>query len=194
MPRNVVVVCCMVRKDSASIVGAYNKGRPSSYSLNRRCRRRTAIVIVRGLEDFHGWVSMDVNPADEPSRRWEPKHRRKETPPAAHEHVTTSCIPQTPCTWSRGEFLFLHLCSGPRRPGDICEHVERRGLESGLVIHTVALDPVVHTGLDLFDCALRGSLRKEVAGRRIMGAQAGPPCSTVSCARYLVLPGGGLGP
>ena len=56
-------------EDSASTVGAYNKGRSSSYSLNLRCRRRTAIVIAGGLEDFHGWLSTDVNPADEPSRR-----------------------------------------------------------------------------------------------------------------------------
>jgi hypothetical protein len=181
-------------EDSASTVGAFNKGRSSSYRLNRRCRRRAAIVLAGGLEDFHGWLSTDVNPADEPSRRWEPLHRRKSSPLPSHNNAAVTGIPQTPCTWSRGEFLFLHLCSGPRRPGDICEHVERRGLESGLVIQTVALDPVVHTGLDLLDGALRESLRKQASVQRIMGAHAGPPCSTVSRARHRALPGGGPRP
>ncbi|CAE7195342.1 unnamed protein product [Symbiodinium microadriaticum] len=58
--------------DSAACVGCFTKGRSSSRALNQRCQRMCAIGVAGGHEVFYPWVPSKENPADEPSRRWEP--------------------------------------------------------------------------------------------------------------------------
>lgn len=58
--------------DSAATVGGLTKGRSSSHALNERCRRVASCTLAGGHEVFYPWVPSKENPADEPSRRYEP--------------------------------------------------------------------------------------------------------------------------
>ena len=62
--------------DSAALAGALNKGRSPSRQFNLKIRRHSAVVLAGGLKGFYPWVSSDENPADFPSRWWEPWWRR----------------------------------------------------------------------------------------------------------------------
>lgn len=61
-----VLVLC----DSQVVVGAVTKGRSSSQLLLRRLRYLSSLVLASGLRLSLRWVPTDLNPADEPSRRF----------------------------------------------------------------------------------------------------------------------------
>ena len=67
--------------DSAALAGALNKGRSPSRQFNHRIRRHSAVVLAGGLEGFYPWVESAKNPADIPSRWWEPWWRRSAVKP-----------------------------------------------------------------------------------------------------------------
>ena len=54
--------------DSSSLLGAFAKGRSSSYLLNGMCRGLAALESVAEVRSFFAWVRTNLNPADEPSR------------------------------------------------------------------------------------------------------------------------------
>eukprot|EP00971_Amphidinium_carterae_P289191 5742148-Amphidinium_carterae.1 len=56
--------------DSATVAGAFSKGRSSSFWINIYCRRVAAVQLSYDLFPFFPWVSTHVNPADEPSSRF----------------------------------------------------------------------------------------------------------------------------
>jgi hypothetical protein len=56
--------------DSMVVVGAVAKGRSSSPDLLRRLRFVSCVGLAAGLALSVRWVPTDLNPADEPSRRW----------------------------------------------------------------------------------------------------------------------------
>eukprot|EP00438_Fugacium_kawagutii_P024621 Skav207650 [mRNA] locus=scaffold2758:77333:83766:+ [translate_table: standard] len=59
--------------DSQVVLGVVVKGRSSSRQLNRLLRRLAALLVAGGGGVVVGWVESHLNPADEPSRRHEPK-------------------------------------------------------------------------------------------------------------------------
>ena len=63
--------------DSTVVIGAVRKGRSSSRPLLRRLRALSAWVMGGGLRLELGWVPSAYNPADEPSRRFQPSHSER---------------------------------------------------------------------------------------------------------------------
>ena len=61
-----------VLSDSTVVIGAVRKGRSSSRPLLRRLRALSAWVMGAGLQLDLDWVPTEFNPADEPSRRFQP--------------------------------------------------------------------------------------------------------------------------
>ncbi|CAE8604573.1 unnamed protein product, partial [Polarella glacialis] len=102
--------------DSACVIGAFCKGRSASRRLNGKCRKHGAIVLAGKLEGFYPWVPSADNPADRPSRIYEPD----KTPHHKAQPDTDDVFLQLPpglADWAGTERVFLHFCSGPRRPG-----------------------------------------------------------------------------
>jgi ribonuclease HI len=60
----------LVLSDSQVVVGAVMKGRSSSPQLLRRLRALSALVLAGGVRLSVRWVRSELNPADEPSRRF----------------------------------------------------------------------------------------------------------------------------
>jgi hypothetical protein len=60
----------LILSDSQVVVGAVTKGRSSSQPLLRRLRFLAALVLASGLRLTLRWLASELNPADEPSRRF----------------------------------------------------------------------------------------------------------------------------
>ncbi|MDA8582911.1 hypothetical protein N9L68_01735 [bacterium] len=60
--------CLVFLSDSAVAVGAWLKGRSSSWSINRLLRRRAALEIVGNVVTRTRWVPTDMQPGDRLSR------------------------------------------------------------------------------------------------------------------------------
>ena len=139
--------------DSAACAGCFTKGRSSSRALNKRCRRMCSICIAGGHEVFYPWVPSEENPADEPSRRWEPtqhgavaQRSGAEQPPPSSE-LDLSRVGW----WPQDARFFLHLCSGPRREGDLCYWIEHLGASHEINIVAIHVDPLANsTATDFF--------------------------------------------
>ena len=58
--------------DSQVCLSVLTKGRSSSRRLNRLLRRIAALCVALDLLPLWAWVESRLNPADEPSRRYEP--------------------------------------------------------------------------------------------------------------------------
>ncbi len=58
--------------DSAVVEGVLRKGRSSAWPLAKIARRITALLLTSGLRLNVDWISTDINPADGPSRNFEP--------------------------------------------------------------------------------------------------------------------------
>jgi hypothetical protein len=56
--------------DSQVAVGCLTKGRSSSHILLRRLRTISSLLLSSGLRLFCRWIPTEINPADEPSRRF----------------------------------------------------------------------------------------------------------------------------
>ena len=97
----------------------------------------------------------------------------------------------TPGAWAQSGLLFIHFCSGPRRPGDLCAAVEASALDAGILIKGWSYDPLVSPACDLVRPDAVREFEDVVSTRRVAGSFGGPPCSTVSRARHRRLPGGG---
>lgn len=195
--------------DSAACAGSFSKGRSSSRQLNKRCRTVCAINLAGGHEVWYPWMPSEENPADGPSREFEPSGKTSpgqvEQPPTERPDVDLREVG----LWPRDVVFFLHLCSGPRREGDLLDAVARLGAEHGIDIQCVAIDPLADIsivqevrGVRKPSCAhpsllhppgLHGDLLsgvwgdwilKLIASERVAGSFASPPCCTVSAARH----------
>ena len=59
--------------DSQVSLAVCVKGRSSSRALNRLLRRLCAVQVATGVYPIYSWIESFENPADEPSRRYEPQ-------------------------------------------------------------------------------------------------------------------------
>ena len=182
--------------DSAALCGAFVKGRSASRRLNVHCRRQAAIAAAGDLCLWYPWIESEQNPADAPSRVFEPpkqKAQRLHAPcpepqqPQAAQEVP---LPNLPWGWS-AERYFLHLCSGPRNDGDFTGAFHAEMSSQGLAVRCVGIDPLNGHHGDLLDPAVLSNLEGAIAAGHVVGGLASPPCSTVSAVRHVPLPGGG---
>ena len=60
----------MLLSDSQVAVGCMAKGRTSSHVLLRRMRSIASHVLASGINVYCRWIPSELNPADEPSRRF----------------------------------------------------------------------------------------------------------------------------
>ena len=176
--------------DSMAAAGAFNKGRSSSWPLNQRCRRRCAICLAGGFEDFHSWMRSEVNPADSPSRRFEAKAARGKQQAESQAAAFAELLPLGGPVVEDSALFFIHLCSGPPRPGDLVEMVVACANAAGHHVVGIRVDPLASPPMDLLDPAASHRLRELGRLRRVIGAQGGPPCSTVSRVRHRPLQNG----
>ncbi|CAK0811819.1 unnamed protein product [Prorocentrum cordatum] len=61
--------------DNLGTVLAMEKGRSSSFSLNKSCRKTAAFSVASGSRYVYRWIPSESNHADEGSRLWEPRRR-----------------------------------------------------------------------------------------------------------------------
>jgi len=184
--------------DSAAMIGAFTKGRSSSHSINERCRAMCSINLCGGHEPFYIWTPSAENPADDPSRWFEPQEKLE----AAHVSADPDSSEglwdlRSLNAWPEGAQFFLHLCSGPRRDGDILDCVERFGAAHGHALIGIAIDPLAASGQfqveaathfsDLLDSQTGEMLLNLIHSGRVVGAFGSPPCSTISAARHIPL-------
>ena len=182
--------------DSAACTGAFTKGRSSSHQLNSRCRRMASINISGGHEVFYSWMPSGENPADDPSRRYDPSSAKSERAELASSEPTVD-IAELGC-WPSHQLFFIHLCSGPRRSGDLLDAVEMLGREHGFDIQGLAIDPlgVSHVSKvgeqakvvnDLLHVQCGCWLLDFIKSKTVVGGFGSPPCSTISAARHQLL-------
>jgi hypothetical protein len=190
--------------DSAAMVGAFTKGRSSSRAINHRCKQMASINLCGGHTPFYIWVPSAENPADDPSRMFEPQPRPTEEEAESRTDVVD--LRSLDC-WATDATFFIHLCSGPRRQFDLLDCVERCATAFGYNIVGVAVDPMAlakqstHWRTDVSreldgDYVAYGDLLNADVGKcllglihsgRVSGGFASPPCSTISAARHMPL-------
>ena len=185
--------------DSAACCGCFSKGRSSSSKLNHRCRKVCSVNIAGGHDVFYPWMASEENPADRPSRRFEP-------PGTPGGQADSELEPAEPVIdfselglWPSDTWFFIHLCSGPRRSQDVLDCIESFGAQHGLNIQGLAIDPlaicsIAATGApgevaDLFDPLWGAWLMTLIHSGKCCGAFGSPPCSTISPARHVPLTG-----
>lgn len=184
--------------DSAACVGAFTKGRSASHALNQRCRRACSINLAGGYDNFYPWIPSKENPADEPSRWFEPAGGCKDDEPELGSVDPTVEMPGLRFWGSQDDALFfIHLCSGPRRSGDLLDAIERIGALHGITIVGIAVDPLAEqpdimsgvgsSRLSLLDSKTMIFLLSLIHSGKVAGGFSSPPCSTISAARHVPL-------
>eukprot|EP00435_Cladocopium_sp_Y103_P023381 s313_g5.t1 len=161
--------------DSAACVGAFSKGRSSSVLINSRCRKVAAVSIGGGHDVFYPWVPSAENPADIPSRWFEPSSGDSgvNEPAAVEPDLDLRVLPP----WTVDTLFFIHLCSGPDRFGDLVDSVERHCNGVGFNIVGIRIDPLAVTGGsidglasgDLFKAEVGHALLKLIDSNRVAG-------------------------
>ena len=190
--------------DSAAMIGAFTKGRSSSRLINHRCRQMASINLSGGHHPFYLWVPSAENPGDSPSRLFEPESRSSQKD--AESVMGTVDLRDLDC-WPSGTTFFIHLCSGPRRPYDLLDCIERSAASCGYNVVGIAVDPLAvaagvsgngfnsSTGLDggqvaygdLLDDTVVALLLGLIKAHKVSGGFGSPPCSTISAARHIPL-------
>ena len=182
--------------DSAACAGCFTKGRSSSHQLNIRCRRVASINLAGGHEVWYPWLPSKDNPADEPSRRFEPVGPE---PTACKEDAPSSTPPfdlRELGLWREDAVFFIHFCSGPRRKGDLLDAVEVLCTDNGVDIQCLAIDPLAEVGwkftgyrADLLRHEWYTKIMQIIRSGRVVGGFGSPPCSTISAARHVPMKG-----
>ena len=145
---------------------------------------------------FYPWVPSGDNPADMPSRRYETKSKPQVTEelPASEPPLSLLHVGQQ----LDDAFYFIHSCSGPRRPGDVLDCIERSSAEIGINIVGIAIDPLAAVSLpemghvshaDLLSPHWLDWLVHLIHSGRVLGGMGSPPCSTISAARHVPMKG-----
>ena len=180
--------------DPAACVGSFSKGRSSSKALNSRCRRLASINIAGGHECFYPWVPSKDNPADRPSRRFERGSEPGGGAPELDSAKPVSDLRELG-VWPADTKFFIHLCSGPRRNGDLIDAVEKSCAEIGMNVVGLAVDPLAQFGFpdvpqchaDLLDYSWLNFLLDIIDSGSVLGGFGSPPCCTISAARHVPL-------
>lgn len=173
--------------DSAAMVGALSKGRSSSELINRRCRRVAAANVAGNADGFYPWTPSAENPADRPSRLFEPN--AKAGPMAAELDSTDPIVDlRELCLDDSQQWYFIHFCSGPFRAGDLGDEIEKMSHQIGVHIRVLRVDPLAELvpGCkgDLFNPNTALFLLDLIHKGKVIGGFGSPPCSTVSAARH----------
>ena len=187
--------CRFVRPvDSAACAGCFTKGRSSSHQLNLRCRRVASINIAGGYEVWYPWLPSKDNPADEPSRRFEPRgvsDAKVEVPSSSPAFDLRELS-----AWKPDTGFFIHFCSGPRRKGDLLDAIEILSAEHGIEVQAIAIDPLADVGWK-FTGYRADVLQREwfvhiitlIHTGRVVGGFGSPRCSTISAASHVATQG-----
>ena len=77
----------------------------------------------------------------------------------------------------------LYLFAGPKRKGDMRDHLSRAGRARNLDVQTIEYDVLRHRRQDLTKVALRRTIRTQVEQGKFDMVMASPPCGTFSRAR-----------
>ena len=85
--------------------------------------------------------------------------------------------------------IFIHLCSGPRRVGDVCDWIIRQANLDSRAVLALRVDPLISRSLDLVDGMFVCKIEGLICSGRCLGVLASPPCSTWSRARHVPLTG-----
>ena len=179
--------------DSTACVGAFSKGRSSSTLINARCRAVGAINIAGGHDVFYPWVPSKENPADTPSRWFEPAAGVSNDGELASEGAEFDLrgLP----IWAEDAVFFFHFCSGPDRFDDLVFQVEKQGGALGMNIVGIRVDPLAWLGAgddnlssgDLLQAKVGHTILDMIHSKRVIGGFGSPPCSTISAARHVPL-------
>ena len=184
--------------DSAACCGAFSKGRSSSSRLNSRCRKVCSVNLAGGHDVFYPWMSSGENPADTPSRWYEPSSAASlpQVELASSEPVADL---RELGPWPTDTWFFIHFCSGSRRDHDLLDEIEILAGEHGLSVVGIAVDPLasldgLHSMVsppslhgDLFNVIWGDWLMRLIQSKRVAGAFGSPPCNTLSAARHVPL-------
>ena len=185
--------------DSAACAGCFSKGRSTSRQLNRRCRRLCAINLAGGHDVFYPWLPSHENPADLPSRWWEPQPNcsggqdGEPTQPEPVSEVDLSGL----SLWPQDAVFFIHLCSGPRQDGDLCHWVESLSSLHEVNVIGLCIDPLAADWQQRvwFQGCGAGDLLNEqhafflldlIQSGKVCGGFASPPYKTFSRAVHVV--------
>ena len=174
--------------DNTSACGAFLKGRSSSRQINRRCQSCCAVSLTGFLEVFLPWVASANNPADAPSSWYGIRQRKFQ--PAPGGVLQPQSVPRSPRGWCLREHGILHLCSGPRRPGDLQECLGLHAATLGVPIFVLSVDPKIDKRYDLAVPSFCNELVSLLVAGNIVATVSGPPCNTFSAVRHVPLPGG----
>ena len=94
------------------------------------------------------------------------------------------CRPRVERPFASRQFVFLHLFSGPRRPGDLQEAIELFANENNLSIRALSVDVVISMEYgDILKQDTQKTFIDALVQGWICGMAAGPPCETWSRAR-----------
>ena len=83
--------------------------------------------------------------------------------------------------------VFIHLCSGPRRVGDVCDWVIRQANLDSRAVVAIRIDPCIDSSLSLVNGEVVLNIEHLICSGRLLGILASPPCSTWSRARHVPL-------
>ena len=130
------------------------------------------------------------NPPDAPSRVYAERHKRVVARARAVDEFQGrgEGMLHLPRELVNHVYVFVHLFSGPRRPGDLEEWVRRLAWEEGFDAAVISFDPLVSEKFDILSNTQYSMIRKLAYTGRIDGEHGGPVCATWSRLRHL--PGG----
>jgi hypothetical protein len=87
-------------------------------------------------------------------------------------------------------FVVMHLFAGPRRSGDVQEHVERLAASHSLEVLMLSVDLLMDANWNLADPVTFDSVMSLIGEGLVDVVLGGPPCSTWSKIRHRYVPGG----
>ena len=196
---------CVQLGDNSVQVGSQAKGRSSTRRVNRFCKQSAAIQIAGDLRPFILWTRSCDNPADRPSS-WHglraqraatsseepgvdlraPQHAAAPKPSRAGYPRLAPAVFAPDYKWQA--LAFIHVCSGPRRRGDLAWWIERLAARDNVPCWTLSLDPRVSKDLDLLNDEVFADLRRWAWTGALFAMHGGAPCGTWSRLRWS--PGG----
>ena len=173
--------------DNAAAVGAMLRCRSSSIQLNAICRQGAAVELAGDFCNFDFWVPTDRNRADRPSRVHATSSKPRLDEPLPMSTLVPGGTDDLDVDAATCRPIFLVLCSGPRRCGDIADRLTQLCAEAGIELDIWCVDPSVRADFDLTDAKFVRYLLTLVRSGRVVGGFASPPCSTVGRARHAAL-------
>jgi len=130
-------------------------------------------------------MSTHINPADKPSRYWEPdKSGGKKLPSGPAQAPVSPLADSALLDFDDGTRYFFMLCSGMVDAASITAMLINDLNDAGLPVRVVPVDPRVDAAADLRLPGFRKLIDYCIDKHRCVGCFASPPCSTWSKARH----------